>query len=36
LWRKLEVLALLRSYGTAGGSLRMLGQPEAAYLAGFA
>ena len=36
LWRKLDVLALLRSYGTAGGSFRMLGQPEAAYLPGFA
>lgn len=36
LWKKLDVLALLRSYGTAGGSFRMLGQPEAAYLPGFA
>ena len=36
VWRKLDVLALLRSYGTAGGSFRMLGQPEAAYLPGFA
>ena len=36
LWRKLDVLALLRSYGTASGSFRMLGQPEAAYLPGFA
>lgn len=36
LWGKLDVLALLRSYGTAGGSFRMLGQPEAAYLPQFA
>lgn len=36
LWRKLDVLALLRSYGTASGHFRMLGQPEAAYLPGFA
>ena len=36
LWRKLDALALLQSYGTAGGSFRMLGQPEAAYLPGFA
>jgi hypothetical protein len=36
LWKKLDVLALLRSCGTAGGSFRMLGQPEAAYLPGFA
>jgi hypothetical protein len=35
LWKKLDVLALLRSYGTAGGSFRMMGQPEAAYLPGF-
>jgi Transposase DDE domain/Domain of unknown function (DUF4372) len=35
LWGKRDVLALLRSYGTAGGSLRMLGQPEAAFLPGF-
>lgn len=34
LWKKLDVLGLLRSYGTAGGSFRMLGQPEAAYLPG--
>ena len=36
LWRKLDAVALLRSYGTASGSFRMLGQPEAAYLPGFA
>jgi hypothetical protein len=35
LWLKLEVVALLKSYGTAGGDFRLLGQPEAAYLPGF-
>ena len=35
LWLKLEALALLQSYGTAGGDFRMLGQPQAAYLPGF-
>jgi hypothetical protein len=34
LWRKLDLLALLRGYGTAGGSFRFLGQPEAAFLPG--
>jgi hypothetical protein len=34
LWRKIDVVALLRAYGTAGGSFRMLGRPEAAYLPG--
>jgi len=36
LWRKLDVLALLRSYETAGRSFRMLGPPEAAYWPGLA
>jgi hypothetical protein len=36
LWLKLELVGLLRGYGTAGGSLRMLGRPEQAYLPGFA
>lgn len=36
LWGRRDVLTLLRSYGTAGGGFRMLGQPEAAYLPGFA
>jgi hypothetical protein len=36
LWLKLELVGLLRGYGTAGGSFRMLGQPEQAYLPGFA
>ncbi len=34
LWLKLELAGLLRGYGTAGGSFRMLGQPEQAYLPG--
>ncbi len=34
LWLKLDVAALLKSYGTAGGDFRLLGQPEAAYLPG--
>jgi IS4 transposase len=36
LWLKLELVGLLRGYGIAGGSLRMLGRPEQAYLPGFA
>jgi hypothetical protein len=36
LWRKIDLLELLRSYGTAGGSIRMLAQPEQAYFPGFA
>lgn len=35
MWRKLDLLELLRSYGTAGGSFRFMGQPEQAYLPGF-
>jgi len=35
LWRWLDLRALLESYGTAGGSFRMLGTPQAAYLPGF-
>ena len=34
LWLRLDLRALLRSYGTAGGSFRMLGAPEQAYLPG--
>ena len=34
LWLKLDGVALLKSYGTAGGGFRWLGQPEAAYLPG--
>jgi len=36
LWLKLELVGLLRGYGTAGGDFRVLGQPEQAYLPGFA
>ena len=36
LWRKIDALELLRGYGTANGSFRFLGQPEQAYLPGFA
>jgi hypothetical protein len=35
VWQKLDLRALLKRYGTAGGSFRMLGQPEAAFLPGF-
>ena len=35
LWLKLDMVALLKSYGTAGGDFRLLGQPEQAYLPGF-
>ena len=35
LWSRFELKALLRSYGTAGGSFRMLGAPHQAYFAGF-
>lgn len=35
LWRKLDLRALLERYGTASGSLRMLGMPQDAYLPGF-
>jgi len=34
-WQKLDVLALLQAYGTAGGSFRHLARPEQAYLPGF-
>ena len=36
LWARYDLLALLRSYGTAGGCYRALGQPEYAYLPGLA
>ena len=35
LWRKIDLLELLRSYGTAGGHFRHLAMPEQAYFAGF-
>ena len=34
-WEKLDLLALLKTYGTAGGSFRHLARPEQAYLPGF-
>jgi len=36
LWNKLDLAGLLKSYGTAGGSFRMLSAPDQAYLPGFA
>ena len=35
VWQKWDVPKLLQRYGTAGGSFRLLGRPEAAYLPGF-
>ena len=35
LWQKLDILPLLRGYGTADGSFRMLGRPDQAYFPGF-
>lgn len=35
LWRKIDLLELLRSYGTAAGSYRFIGRPEQAYFTGF-
>jgi hypothetical protein len=35
LWRKLDLRALLESYGTAGGSFRFLATPQGAYFPGF-
>lgn len=35
LWRKFDLLLLLKSYGTAGGSFRNLARPEQAYFPGF-
>ena len=35
LWKKWDVLSLLRRYGTAGGHYRYLAQPEQAYLPGW-
>lgn len=36
LWRKWNVLSLLKLYGTADGPTRFIAQPEEAYLPGFA
>jgi hypothetical protein len=35
LWRKIELLELLKSYGTADPPLHFVGRPEQAYFAGF-
>ncbi len=35
LWDKMALRELLVAYGTAGGSFRMLGRPDQAYLPGF-
>jgi hypothetical protein len=35
LWRKIDLLELLRGYGTASGHYRHLATPEQAYFAGF-
>jgi hypothetical protein len=35
LWLKLDLLALLKSHGTAGSDFRLLAQPQQAYLPGF-
>ena len=34
LWRRWSLVELLQSYGTAGGSFRLLGRPDQAYLPG--
>ena len=34
LWQKLDLITLLKSYGTAGGHFRYLAQPEQAYIPG--
>ncbi|HXT11817.1 MAG TPA: IS4 family transposase [Candidatus Angelobacter sp.] len=36
LWKKWDLLALLKRYGTAGGHFRYLARPEQAYLPGIA
>ena len=35
LWRRWSLTELLRCYGTAGGSIRLLSRPEQVYLPGF-
>jgi hypothetical protein len=35
IWRKFDLRELLRSYGTAGGSFRVLGTPQQAFFPGF-
>lgn len=34
MWERLDLLGVLRSYGTAGGSFTMLGSPQTAWLPG--
>ena len=36
MWERLDLVGLLRSYGTAGGSFTLLGASHAAWLPGFA
>ena len=36
MWERLDLVGLLRSYGTAGGSFTLLGAAHAAWLPGFA
>jgi len=36
LWRKIDLLELLRAYGTAKSNFRFLARPDQAYLPGFA
>ena len=36
LWKKWDLLELLRRYGTAGGHFRHLATPQQAYFPGFA
>jgi hypothetical protein len=35
MWERLDLLGLLRSYGTAGGSFKLLGAAHSAWLPGF-
>ena len=35
MWERLDLVGLLRSYGTAGGSFTLLGSPQTAWLPGF-
>ncbi|MFV0338832.1 MAG: IS4 family transposase, partial [Chthoniobacterales bacterium] len=36
IWRRIDLILLLRSYGTASGSFRFRASPETAYFPGFA
>ena len=35
IWERLDLVGLLRSYGTAGGSFTLLGSPQTSWLPGF-